>query len=368
MDILFLGGSEKQFRNIISALGKDDEYEVHALVENKSLVGDLQLIEGFINENSSVSFHFMNSYAMRFNYSFTWLRYMTKTISLIHLLLWHIFILPKLYIDVAMVNNMTGLMMTPILKRKGCYVIYNERNTGKQVTNKYFKINLLKKCDRVIANSKAGAEYLESIIGKRVDIINNGLIIENTLLPKEADGVFRILLPGRINPIKNQLYVVRALSNISDPNIKLILAGGVEDTAYESQIVSYIQSNQLQEKVELLGFVQNMKLEYQKADLIILPSLEEGTPNVLLEAYMYGRPTLCSDIRQNIDCTVDKKSLFPLDDEEKLGDILTAVISGSHFDDVESVIKKNVEFVINNYSMEKMIMAYRMLFMDSEIV
>lgn len=367
MDILFLGGSEKQFRNIISALDKMDECEVHVLIENKSLVGDSQLVDEFVKENSRVSFHFMNSCAMRFNHSFTLLRYMTKAISLFHLFFWHSFILPRLCIDVAMINNMTGLMMVPSLKRKVGYVVYNERNTGKQVTNRPFKVSLLRKCDRIIANSKAGADYLGTVIGKKVDVYKNGLLIENMLPAKEDDGVFRILLPGRINPIKNQLYVVRALNNIPNANYKLILAGGVEDAAYESQIVRYIQLNHLQEKIELLGFVSDMKAEYQKADLIILPSLEEGTPNVLLEAYMYGRLTLCSDIIQNVDCTVEKKSLFPLDDEKKLTDILTAVISNCYFEDAESVIEKNAEFVKKNYSMDNMTTAYRNLFMDGEI-
>lgn len=362
MDILFMGGSEKQFRNIITALGKNDQYEVHVLVENKPLIGDLELINKYLEENQKVSFHFMNSHAMRFNHSLKLLRYMTKAISLIHLFLWHIFILPKLNIDNAMVNNMTGLMMLPILKKKGCDAIYNERNTGKQVTNTNFSIGLLKKCDKVIANSIVAAEYLENIIGKKVDVFNNGLLMENPLPEKYKDGIVRILLPGRINPIKNQLYVIQALKNIKKSNYKLILAGGVEDASYENKIISYIKSNNLEEKIELMGFVTDMKSEYQKADLIILPSLEEGTPNVLLESYMYGRLTLCSNIRQNKDCTIEKKSLFPLDNEQKLSEILDQVCCGEYFKNVDCIIKKNHEFVKENYSMDKMTIAYRKLF------
>lgn len=365
MDILFFGGSEKQFRNIISALAINKDCNVHVLIENKSLVSDQQLIDDFLQKNTDVQFHFMNSSAMKYNHSFALLRYITKIFSLLKLFLWHIFSLSKLNIDVAMVNNMTGLMMVPLLKQKGCYVIYNERNTGRQVTNKRFKMQLLKKCNKVIANSNVAATYLQGVIGKNVDVYNNGFLIEERLTSrKEVSDTYRILLPGRINPIKNQLYVIKALSCIANKNFKLILAGGVENSAYENKIISYLNDHNFQDKVEILGFVQNMKSEYEKADLIILPSIEEGTPNVLLEAYMYGRITLCSDIKQNVDCTIEKKSIFPLDDVNQLASILSAVIDGTYFENMESIIEKNAEFVKENYSMEKMTASYQKLFSE----
>ena len=366
MDILFLGGSEKQFRNIISALNNCSGCELHVLIENQSLVDDVDLTDEFVKKNNNVEFHFLNSRAMRYNHSKKIVRYVTKWISLIYLYLWHMINLQGMKIDTVMVNNMTGLMMVPILKRSGCRVIYNERNTGRQVTDKNFKIKLLKKCDTVIANSKAAAEYLEGVICKKVEVCNNGLIIEKPLKKKNKSKTFQILLPGRINPIKNQLYVIEALSKLPEADYKLILAGGVEDSVYKNKIDQFIINNHLEDKVIQKGFVSDMKHEYEEADLVILPSIEEGTPNVLLEAYMYGRATLCSDIRQNIDCTVEPKSIFPLNNTEKLSQILADIFSGTYFDDFEEMIKKNIRFVSDNYNIKKMDDCYRALLLDGE--
>ena len=49
----------------------------------------------------------------------------------------------------------------------------------------------------------------------------------------------------------------------------------------------------LGERVRLYGPVENPKELYQIADVFLLGSLMEGTPNVLLEAMSCGLPVLC---------------------------------------------------------------------------
>lgn len=364
MDILFFGGSEKQFRNIISELGNSKECETHVLIENQTLIKDKKAVGSFIESNKSVLFHFINSNAMKYNHSIKMIRYVTKSISVIRLIIWHLFVFPRLHIDIAMVNNMTGLFISPLLRFAGCRVVYNERNTGRQVTDRNYKLKLLAKCDKIIANSKAGAQYLASVTGKNVDIYYNGIYIEDKLVKDKRNDVFRILLPGRINPVKNQMYVLEALNQLHDLKYLLILAGEDEDVAYKKKILDFVKNNGLDARVKLLGFVSDMKLEYKKADLVILPSIEEGMPNVLLESYMYGRLALCSNIEQNVDCTIEQSALFPLGDCERLVEILRATINGTYFMNPDKIIERNYEYVKNNFCMDRMARAYRKLFLE----
>ena len=49
-------------------------------------------------------------------------------------------------------------------------------------------------------------------------------------------------------------------------------------------------------RVSMLGYQQNINLFMQKADVLVLPSLYEGMPNVLLEALALGVPCVISNI------------------------------------------------------------------------
>ena len=363
MDLLFMGGSEKQFRYIISTLNACPDCELYVLVQNKSLVDDSQQIKEFVNQHSRTHFVFLDSNAMKYNHSNRIVRLTTKMLSLIPFYFWHRFTLPKIGIDIAMVNNMTGLMAVPLLNKCKCITIYNERNTGRQVTDKRFKIKRLLKCNTVVANSKTAAAYLQGIIQKEIRVINNGLKMEKIICEEDNPHQnVRILIPGRITPIKNQLFALQSLKQSGRKNIQMILVGGCEDKEYMDEINSYIASNGLEQNVLIKGFTTDMYTEYSECDMVLLPSKEEGTPNVLLEAFMYGKPVLASNIPQNKDCMLFPEYLFSIEQPEALAELLKKAADGILFSDKKKVIKVNRKFVEDNYSLEKMEANYLKLF------
>ena len=59
-----------------------------------------------------------------------------------------------------------------------------------------------------------------------------------------------------------------------------------------------IKENNLEKHIQLIGAVPNDKVidYYGRADIFIMPSMEEGFPRVLLEAMAMGIPYVASDV------------------------------------------------------------------------
>jgi len=79
------------------------------------------------------------------------------------------------------------------------------------------------------------------------------------------------------------------------PNFKLLVVG---DGPYKETLSQEIKENNLEKFIELVGTVSNKNIidYYRKADISLMPSMEEGFPRVLLEAMAMGVPYVASDV------------------------------------------------------------------------
>jgi colanic acid/amylovoran biosynthesis glycosyltransferase len=104
-------------------------------------------------------------------------------------------------------------------------------------------------------------------------------------LPNLAKRKLTLFTAGRLHPVKNQAFLVRACARLRERglDVECLIAGeGPERCVLEALIRSYC----LQNSVKLLGHVapQLMQSLYQSADLFVLTSFSEGIPLVLMEA------------------------------------------------------------------------------------
>lgn len=103
--------------------------------------------------------------------------------------------------------------------------------------------------------------------------------------------------------VKNHVFLLEAfaLARKSAPQLRLVLIG---DGPLRAQIESDIQRLNLSEAVVLTGAVNDVPERMQALDMLALPSLYEGFPNVLVEAQMSGLPILVSDqVTRDCDMT-----------------------------------------------------------------
>ena len=114
---------------------------------------------------------------------------------------------------------------------------------------------------------------------------------------------FTLLIFGYLTPEKGQDIVIRAMAELKIP-CKLIIAGGPRteaDQSYEKQCRQLIQELNLQQQVDILGYVKNSDLDslYEKADLVLAPFRATTGSGSLVQALGRGAPVLASDLPLN---------------------------------------------------------------------
>ncbi|WP_316742790.1 glycosyltransferase family 4 protein [Pedobacter antarcticus] len=133
---------------------------------------------------------------------------------------------------------------------------------------------------------------------------------QNILLGKELRSRFEIKQNdfvvghvGRITKDKGveELFDAFKLSRLKHRNLKLVLAGPVED---DDPIKPEVMEEMLLDKdVVFLGKVDNVAGVYCAYDVLVLYSYREGFGNVVIEASSMGKPVIVSDIPGARDTT-----------------------------------------------------------------
>lgn len=111
------------------------------------------------------------------------------------------------------------------------------------------------------------------------------------------NGTYSILIAGDIKPSKGQMVCVEAIGTISKLHgVKLYIAGKVSNREYYNDILKYIEDNELNSEVTLLGQVSDMLSLRENMDIGIVASDCEAfgrttIEGMLCELAMIGRNT-----------------------------------------------------------------------------
>lgn len=127
------------------------------------------------------------------------------------------------------------------------------------------------------------------------------------------DKQFKIINIGRFYPQKNHIFLVREFIKFHDrhPDSTLVLIG---EGSLKNEIakLASVCPDIIFKKSE-----KNVIREYLSADLLIVPSLFEGLPLVVIEAMACGLPVLMSSFQTAQDLAVDPKNqIFRINDSD----------------------------------------------------
>lgn len=209
--------------------------------------------------------------------------------------------------DVVHVHGSSAIMCIELLTAKfaGVHVrIAHSRNT----LSDYEKIDRLLRplfygsYTHALACGKEAGEWL---FGKReFTVIHNGKDLERfsysptkrELIRKKYNLCDEIAIGfvGNLNKQKNIPFLLEVISayNRKNPNSRFFIMG---DGPEKDALVAEINKQGIQDKVNLTGRIPNVHEMLQGMDLMLLPSLFEGLPNVVLEWQAEGLPCLVSN-------------------------------------------------------------------------
>jgi glycosyltransferase involved in cell wall biosynthesis len=147
-----------------------------------------------------------------------------------------------------------------------------------------------------------------------------------TDLPQDA---VLLGLVGRFGPFKRHAYLIDAFERLapSHPTLALLFAGG--GGPLEQFIRDRAASSPFASRIHFAGFQSDPRPWYRALDLLVIPSVNEGLSNALLEAMASGIPALAHTACGNADVIQDSGNGFlrDLSSADQLRNALDAVLA-----------------------------------------
>lgn len=186
------------------------------------------------------------------------------------------------------------------------------------------------RANAIIANSQSGARYWQDRGACRgLHVVANAVTPFKMLSNEPPRELSRpaILFAGRLDPAKNLENTVAgiciALARRADIRAYILGAG-----PQELKLKQSIAQTPFADRINFIGYVDNLAPWYSHADVLVSVSNFEGLPNVVLEAASLGCPLVLSDILEHREAIPESGALF-VDglDPPQIADNLLAVIA-----------------------------------------
>jgi glycosyltransferase involved in cell wall biosynthesis len=164
---------------------------------------------------------------------------------------------------------------------------------------------LLRRTARVVTLTASAAATLARDIGvpsNRIRVIPKGVPTARFNVPSAherasaraqlglSEGSRVALYLGALSPEKNVATIIEAIAPLADV-VLLVVGDGPDREQLERSVPAEVAS-----RVRFLGSTDDPLPMYHASDVVVLASLTEGLPGVLIEAGLCGLPTVATDV------------------------------------------------------------------------
>ncbi len=236
----------------------------------------------------------------------------------------------------------------------------------------YYKLHSFVHAHAWIGNTKGICDYLikNGFPKERVFLIYNFVEIPKSLWSKKelnkkrkelkiTPEDFVILSLGRLIPVKGHEYLIKAFSILKERlkrPVKLILLG---DGPLKNRLKDLSISLNVDKQIVFYGWSDEPEIFYELCDLVVFPSLKMETfGNVVLEAWAYEKPVVCTDFLGAQEITKDELNVLKAPCEDPFA-LAEKIILAIEKEDLRRFIAKNgKEEVLKKFNKEKIISEY----------
>lgn len=213
--------------------------------------------------------------------------------------------------------------------------------------------------DSIVAVSKVVADDLVHCLGlprERIHVIYNPVAISELMSqskipidhPWLTSGKAPVILGvGRLTPVKDFPTLIRAFNEVrSERDARLVILGEGEQ---REDLEALIQLLDMEEDVNLPGFVENPFSYMAQAAVMVLSSRTEALPSVLIQAMACGTPVVSTDCPGGVrEILEDGKygELAPVGDAHRLAQAILSTLDNPA--KPEWLQRKAAEFSLEN--------------------
>jgi glycosyltransferase involved in cell wall biosynthesis len=256
--------------------------------------------------------------------------------------------------DIIMIPD--NLLQKTVVSLRGRLInsapLYNQEL--KETYANYFpKVNAFHGVSKAIC--KEAARYGAAL--DKCMVVYSGLELEDFpyLQKKKKNEIIKIISVGRPHWKKGYSFALDAFRILYDRNIAfeyVIIGGDNEEILYQKDQLGLSDHVQLVPRQPF----QKVRELIQKADLLILPSVEEGIANVVLESMALGTPVLSTDCGGMNEVLKDGENgwLVPVRDPYSMADNLQK-IAEMPLEQINKIALNARRSIEENHTQEKMI-------------
>jgi glycosyltransferase involved in cell wall biosynthesis len=239
---------------------------------------------------------------------------------------------------------------------------------GKQIGYRWS--NRLTKCVTAVSLSAANAYIQAEMVSKdRLVVIPNGIDVERWRPGPDARLAIRKRIElrddflwvsvGRLEPVKDYATLVRAFKAVSE-RARLVICG---TGALEGEVRRLIADLRLEERVLLLGHVDDVLPWVQAADGFVLASQWEGLPMSVLEAMACGIPAVATDVAGTGELIPHGLTglLAPAKNIDQLASAMMQLMNASEAERVAMGLRAR-ELAVEHYSLERILGRWEALY------
>ncbi len=190
--------------------------------------------------------------------------------------------------------------------------------------------------------------------------------VSGDVVSKQKRKTIRIAFVGRLFWMKGITHSLNAFSTLMrlyhPQNVELNIYG---DGPLKGLVRRFIKSQQSLGSVHYYGQLPRHQLmkELQNSDIVIIPSLYEACPMILLESLSYGKAIVVSDMPWSAEFIEDGINGLRVNtrNPENFAESLMKLI-----DDIElrEIISKNGAHLVEKYSMSNTVKLYKKIYTD----
>lgn len=197
-------------------------------------------------------------------------------------------------------------------KKLGIYTLYTLHNVYTWLDDAGFSHHAgqLSEADRIVAVSGFVRDYFcerSKTPLDRVDVIPNGIDLAWASSQQDLpaldcpDGRFVFALPASYFPVKHHPLAIRAAEILLNKrkDFQLVFLGNIGDEDYSSHVDALVAASSARShitQIDCLAHDQMSAFYRELVDCVLLPTIQEGCSNVVLEALSFDKQMILTDV------------------------------------------------------------------------
>jgi glycosyltransferase involved in cell wall biosynthesis len=228
---------------------------------------------------------------------------------------------------------------------------------------------------KIVCNSQEVMKTYEKILGRysgKLSVIYNGIEtdfydrVEYKEEIRKKLGIEKnakvVLTGGRLSPEKGLDTLISAVPRVLKEcmETRFVISG---EGSEEDKLLELAKKLGVDKKVIFAGYRRDLPELIKISSIVVLPSLWEGMPNLLLEAMALKKPVIATDIGGSREIVRDAENgfLVPIRDSEKLAEKMVYLLKNNGL--CRTMGDRGYGMVKEKFSADSMVKGYEELYM-----